>query len=171
MTHHPHRYQLDHIHRADGEAPGEVGGPLSDLGGDGLAGVLRRGAAYAAGGVQGGHLILIQPSPQEGGPDVHGLQEALLEVVVQGLLGGQLQGGAQDGHAEVAVGPIAPVSRLHAPPGGLTLKDAPQLGQAPGSVQILNGGGMSQKGAQGMALQGNDFLTILHHYYTNVTIQ
>ncbi len=34
-----------------------------------------------------------------------------------------------------------------------------------------HGAGMSQKGAQGMALQGNDFLTILHHYYTNVTIQ
>lgn len=34
-----------------------------------------------------------------------------------------------------------------------------------------HGGGMSQKGAQGMALQGYDFLSILHHYYTDVTIQ
>lgn len=34
-----------------------------------------------------------------------------------------------------------------------------------------HGAGMSQKGAQGMALQGYDFLGILHHYYTDVTIQ
>lgn len=34
-----------------------------------------------------------------------------------------------------------------------------------------HGAGMSQKGAQGMALQGYDFLSILHHYYTDVTIQ
>lgn len=34
-----------------------------------------------------------------------------------------------------------------------------------------HGGGMSQKGANGMAAQGYDFLSILHHYYTDVTIQ
>lgn len=34
-----------------------------------------------------------------------------------------------------------------------------------------HGAGMSQKGANGMAAQGYDFLSILHHYYTDVTIQ
>ena len=34
-----------------------------------------------------------------------------------------------------------------------------------------HGAGLSQKGAQGLALQGIDFLSILHHYYTDVTIE
>ncbi len=34
-----------------------------------------------------------------------------------------------------------------------------------------HGVGMSQKGAQGMALQGGDFESILKHYYTGVTIE
>ena len=34
-----------------------------------------------------------------------------------------------------------------------------------------HGAGLSQKGAQGLALQGSDFLSILYHYYTDVTIE
>ena len=34
-----------------------------------------------------------------------------------------------------------------------------------------HGVGMSQKGAQGMALQGSDYEGILKHYYTGVTIE
>ena len=34
-----------------------------------------------------------------------------------------------------------------------------------------HGAGLSQKGSQGLALQGSDFLSILYHYYTDVTIE
>ena len=112
-------HQLGQVRRADGQPARVVGGPQADLVRDGLACLLSGAPQHVPPGViEGGHLLRLQLSRVEGGPDTHGLQEPALKIAVQQLPGGQLQSGAQHADAEVAVIPGLWGPRLHIPPGG-----------------------------------------------------
>lgn len=83
----------------------------------------------------------------EGGVDVQGAEELGLEIVIQQLSAGQLQGGAEDAHTEITVCPAVGTVWLTITPGGGAAEEACQPVQPTGHLQVLQGGAVGHEGA------------------------